>query len=395
MKCKITGAQLKPFMTFGKMPIANAFVEKKNFDKEFFFEMEVGFNEELSLFQLNDHPKPEKMFNENYPFFTGSSEFMKVHFESYANFVKKNYLNSNSKVIEIGSNDGTFLNNFSDKKNVIEFEPSKNVADKAQKNNIPTINEFFNTKNILKLSKFIGSTDLVCASNVICHVPNLNNLIESIDLLLTKSGTFIFEEPYLGSMFNKISYDQIYDEHIFIFSATAIKNIFKRYNFELIDVFPQNTHGGSMRYIVKREKISSPSNNLKKILEEEKKLKLDTVESCLIFKEKCKVSKEKINNKIINLKKEGKSICGYAATSKSTTVLNYCGINNEHIDYICDTTEEKIGKYTPGTHIPIKSMNHFYKNQTDSVYLFAWNHKNEILQKEKEFKGEWFSHVSL
>ena len=133
MKCKITGAQLKPFMTFGKMPIANAFVEKKNFDKEFFFEMEVGFNEELSLFQLNDHPKPEKMFNENYPFFTGSSEFMKVHFESYANFVKKNYLNSNSKVIEIGSNDGTFLNNFSDKKNVIGFEPSKNVADKAQK----------------------------------------------------------------------------------------------------------------------------------------------------------------------------------------------------------------------------------------------------------------------
>jgi methylation protein EvaC len=395
MKCKITGAQLKPFMTFGKMPIANAFVEKKNFDKEFFFEMEVGFNEELSLFQLNDHPKPEKMFNENYPFFTGSSEFMKVHFESYANFVKKNYLNSNSKVIEIGSNDGTFLNNFSDKKNVIGFEPSKNIADKAQKNNIPTINEFFNTKNILKLSKFIGSTDLVCASNVICHVPNLNNLIESIDLLLTKSGTFVFEEPYLGSMFNKISYDQIYDEHIFIFSATAIKNIFKRYNFELIDVFPQNTHGGSMRYIVKREKISSPSNNLKKILEEEKKLKLDTVESCLIFKEKCKVSKEKINNKIINLKKEGKSICGYAATSKSTTVLNYCGINNEHIDYICDTTEEKIGKYTPGTHIPIKSMNHFYKNQTDSVYLFAWNHKNEILQKEKEFKGEWFSHVSL
>lgn len=395
MKCKITGAQLKPFMTFGKMPIANAFVEKKNFDKEFFFEMEVGFNEDLSLFQLNDHPKPEKMFNENYPFFTGSSEFMKVHFESYANFVKKNYLNSNSKVIEIGSNDGTFLNNFSDKKNVIGFEPSKNVADKAQKNNIPTINEFFNTKNILKLSKFIGSTDLVCASNVICHVPNLNNLIESIDLLLTKSGTFVFEEPYLGSMFNKISYDQIYDEHIFIFSATAIKNIFKRYNFELIDVFPQNTHGGSMRYIVKREKISSPSNNLKKILEEEKKLKLDTVESCLIFKEKCKFSKEKINNKIINLKKEGKSICGYAATSKSTTVLNYCGINNEHIDYICDTTEEKIGKYTPGTHIPIKSMNHFYKNQTDSVYLFAWNHKNEILQKEKEFKGEWFSHVSL
>jgi|TARA_B110000259_G_C14025421_1_gene404524 methylation protein EvaC len=395
MKCKITGAQLKPFMTFGKMPIANAFVKKENFDKEFFFEMQVGFNEDLSLFQLNDHPKPEKMFNKHYPFFTGSSEFMKVHFKDYANFVKKNYLNTNSKVIEIGSNDGTFLNNFSDKKNIIGFEPSSNVADKAQKNNIPTINEFFNTSNVSKLSNFLGNTDLICASNVICHVPNLNNLIESIDLLLTKSGTFVFEEPYLGSMFDKVSYDQIYDEHIFIFSATAVKNIFKKYNFDLVDAFPQNTHGGSMRYIVKREKISSPSHNLKRILEDEKKIKLDTIESCLIFKEKCKISKEKIKNKIINLKKEGKSICGYAATSKSTTVLNYCGINVDHIDYICDTTIEKIGKYTPGTHIPIKNMDYFYKNQADSVYLFAWNHKNEILQKEKDFKGEWFSHVAL
>ena len=102
-----------------------------------------------------------------------------------------------------------------------------------------------------------------------------------------------------------------------------------------------------------------------------------------------------MNDKINNLKKNGKSICGYGATSKSTTILNYCGINANHIDYICDTTKEKIGKYTPGSHIPVKSMDHFYKNQTDSIYLFAWNHKNEILQKEEQFKGEWFSHVSL
>ena len=396
MKCKITGTNIKPFMTFGKMPIANGFVEKKNFDKEFFFEMEVGFSDELSLFQLNDHPKPEKMFNENYPFFTGSSEFMKVHFKNYADFVKKEYLKSNSKIIEIGSNDGTFLKNFNENKNnIIGFEPSSNVAELAKKNDVPTTNEFFNTESVSKLSNFLGSTDLICASNVICHVPNLNNLIESIDLLLTKSGTFIFEEPYLGSMFNRVSYDQIYDEHIFIFSATAIKNIFRRYNFDLIDALPQKTHGGSMRYIVKRKKNSTPTANLSKILDDEKRAKLDSPESCLIFKKNCEISKEKIKNKINLLKKNGKSICGYAATSKSTTILNYCGIDASHIDYICDTTEEKIGKYTPGSHIPIKNMEYFYKNQTDSIYLFAWNHMNEILQKEKHFKGEWFSHVSL
>ena len=153
-------------MTFGKMPIANGFVKKENFNKEYFFEMEVGFNEELSLFQLNDHPKPEKMFNKNYPFFTGSSEFMKDHFKEYANFVKKNYLNSNSKIVEIGSNDGTFLQNFIDnKKNIIGFEPSDNVAEIAKYNQIPIINEFFNTENVSKLTEFLGNTDLVCASN--------------------------------------------------------------------------------------------------------------------------------------------------------------------------------------------------------------------------------------
>ena len=396
MRCKITKRLIFPFMSFGKMPIANGFIKKKDFNKEFFFKMEVGFNEELSLFQLNDHPKPEKMFNQNYPFFTGSSEYMKVHFKNYANFVKKNFLKSNSKIIEIGTNDGTFLKNFNkDKIKMMGFEPSVNVAQEAKKNGIPVVTDFFNSNNIFKIPSFIKKTDLICASNVICHIPDLNDLIKTIDILLTSSGTFVFEEPYLGAMFDKISYDQIYDEHIFIFSATSIKKIFERYDFDLVDAYPQETHGGSMRYIIKRKKKSSLSSNLKNILIKEKKSKLDSIESCLDFKKNCEISKIKINDKINKIKNSGKSICGYAATSKSTTILNYCGINGSQIDYICDTTKEKIGKYTPGTHIPVKDMNYFYKNQPDTIYLFAWNHKKEILNKEKKFKGEWFSHVNI
>ena len=147
MKCKITNKDIVPFMSFGKMPIANGFIDEKNFSNEFFFEMEVGFNEEISLFQLNEHPKPEKMFNENYPFFTGSSEYMKQHFKDFSDFVKKKYLNTNSKIIEVGSNDGTFLKNFNIEENrIIGLEPSKNVADIALNNKIPTINKFFNKK---------------------------------------------------------------------------------------------------------------------------------------------------------------------------------------------------------------------------------------------------------
>ena len=396
MKCKVTDKKIKKFMTFGKMPIANGFLKSSEFTKEFFFEMEVGFNEDLGLFQLNDHPKPEKMFNENYPFFTGSSEYMKKHFKNYANFLVKDYLKSGSKIIEIGSNDGTFLKNFKDNKNnIYGFEPSTNVAKIAVESGIPTIDDFFNPQNAKKLENFIGKTDVICASNVICHIPDLTELIKTIDLLLSSDGTFIFEEPYIGSMFEKVSYDQIYDEHIFIFSATAIKNIFKLYDFELVDVLPQITHGGSMRYVIKRKNKLSFTRNVKNILEYEKKENLDNISSCLKFKKNCENSKMNTKNKIMQIKNNGKKICGYAATSKSTTILNYCGIGSEHIEYICDTTKEKIGKFSPGMHIPIKDMDYFYKNQPDSIYLFAWNHKDEIFEKEKNFKGEWFSHVSL
>ena len=396
MKCKITNKEISPFMSFGKMPIANGFLEKENFNKEFFYEMEVGFSNDLSLFQLNDHPKPEKMFNENYPFFSGSSSYMKNHFKLYADSLKKIYSKSNLKIIEIGSNDGTMLKNFNNKQyDVMGFEPSKNVSDKAKLEGLNSLNYFFNQKNITYLKSNIGNTDIIYASNVICHVPDLNDLIQSIDSLLNKDGIFVFEEPYLGSMFQKVSYDQIYDEHIYMFSLTSVKKIFDLYEFELVDAEPQITHGGSMRYFIKRKNQSKPTKKLIELLDSEKKIGLDTLEMCLSFKKNCEISKKKIINKIIDYKNLNYKIGGYAATSKSTTVLNYCNIDYNLIDFICDTTVEKIGKFSPGTHIPIVDMNHFHKINPDATYLFAWNHKEEIFKKENDYKGKWFSHVDI
>ena len=398
MKCKILNTEINPFMTFGKMPIANGFLTKENFDSEFFFNLDVGFSEKISLFQLNDHPTPEQMFNKNYPFYTGSSQFMKSHFASYADSVKK-YLKTDSKLIEIGSNDGTFLKNFINSSiNSIGFEPSENTALEAKKKGVKTINSFFSQKNISELKDFLDNTDLICGANVICHIPDLTDTIKAVDELLSKKGVFIFEEPYLGSMFKKTSYDQIYDEHIFIFSATSIQKIFNIFDFELIDLIPQITHGGSMRYVLARKKQRDVNSIVKKILDDEKKMNLDNLQSCINFKKNCEISKNNLKEKIKHLKSKGKKICGYAATSKSTTVLNYCKIGAESIEFICDTTKEKIGKYSPGMHIPIVSMDHFYKKKPDVAFLFAWNHKEEIFNKEKNFtknKGEWISHVKL
>ncbi len=396
MKCKVTGKKIDPFMSFGRMPIANGFLNKDKFNEEFFFEMEVGFSDDLSLFQLNDHPKPTMMFNENYPFFTGSSQQMKLHFKNYANWIKKYHPNTIKNIIEIGSNDGTFLKNFnSNDYNTLGFEPSNNVAERASKDGVNTINEFFNKNSVINQKNFINNTDLICAANVICHVPDLNDLIQAVCLMLNKSGLFIFEEPYLGSMFEKISYDQIYDEHIFIFSVTSVSKIFKLFDMELVDVFPQTTHGGSMRYITGRKNIHKISDNVNTLLEKEKLKNLDNISSCNKFKNNCELSKIKTRKSLLKFKDNNYKIAGYAATSKSTTILNYCNINSKIIDYICDTTPEKIGKFSPGTHIPIVDMYHFKKFNPDVAYLFAWNHKDEILKKEKNYKGKWFSHVAL
>ncbi len=382
-------------MSFGKMPIANGFLNKNDFKKEFFYELKVGFSEKFSLFQLDEYPSIKKMFHKNYPFYTSSSNYMIKHFKDYAHWSKK-YLNSKSKIIELGSNDGTFLKNFKNTNiEAIGFEPSKNVSDIAKKKGIKSINRFFNSENISDLKDFKTNTDLICGANVVCHIPDLINLFNTVDKLLSKDGVFVFEEPYLGSVYEKNSYDQIYDEHIYIFSGVAISKIAAEFDLKLIDLIPQSTHGGSMRYVVCRKNSKkSQSKNVNKIISYEKKINLDNSQFCKNFKKNCEISKKNLKKKLIELKNQNKKICGYAATSKSTTVLNYCSIGPEIIDFITDTTPEKIGKYSPGSHIPIIDHKLFLKEKPDVSVLFAWNHAKEIMNKEKNYKfngGKWLT----
>ena len=393
MKCRIDKSKCNVFLSLGKMPIANGFINKKNNKKEFFYKLKCAFNKKLSLFQIVDFPSPKRMFNKDYPFYTSSSNFMINHFKNFSNFLKKKYLKKNSIIIEIGSNDGTFLSHFN-KKTSIGFEPSKSVHDVALKKGLRSINKFFNLKNISKLRKYYGKIDLIFGANVFCHIPDQIDLIKSMDKLLSSNGAIIFEEPYLGSMYKKVSYDQIYDEHIYMFSLTSVKKIYENFGFELIDAYPQITHGGSMRYVIKRQENSKKSKNLINLLYNEKKNKIDKFSACLKFKKNVINSKKKLRLKIKKILMKKNRICGYGATSKSTTILNFCNINNSMIDCIYDTTRDKIGKLTPGTHIPVVDYKLFKKSKYKHVFLFAWNHKKEILKKEKKKKIKWFTHLN-
>ena len=387
-------------MSFCKMPLANKFLYKKDFHQEKFYEMTVGLDEQFSLFQLTNFPSPNDMFDDNYAFFSSTSEYMKLHFKNFADYIKGRLKNKSKKkkVIEIGSNDGIMLQNFIHDNNFyhLGIDPSKNVYSVSKQKNLNVINEFFSKELAQNLKEFNNNTDVIYAANVICHIPDIKNLFEGIDLLLNKKGTFIFEEPYLGEVIKKTSYDQIYDEHVYLFSLISVEKISNLFGMEIIDAIPQQTHGGSMRYTIGRCGEHEISNNVKKLLENEKFQELDNFETYLNFKKNCEDSKKRLTSLLRSFKDKNKKISGYAATSKSTTILNYCQIGADLIDCIYDTTPIKIDRYSPGMHIPIKDHKYFANDKPDVSLLFGWNHKVEILEKEKNYTnngGIWISHI--
>lgn len=197
-------------------------------------------------------------------------------------------------------------------------------------------------------------------------------------------------------MIEKTSYDQIYDEHVYIFSALSVANIFDPYDFELIDLLKQETHGGSMRYVLARKGVRSKSNIVESVLAEERVAGLHLSETYEKFREACEASKERLVRLLVAEKIAGRRVVGYGATSKSTTILNYCGIGPDLIEFISDTTPIKQGKYSPGMHIPVKPYAAFTENYPDTALLFAWNHKTEIMEKERAFTahgGKWLTHI--
>ncbi len=399
MKCRICHTEIQSFMSFGKMPIANGFLNEDEYENEYFFELKPAFCKECFTFQIEEQPDPEQMFHENYAFFSRTSRFMQQHFKAYADWVRKHHLQGDDLfVVEIGSNDGIMLEHFANHGiRHLGVEPSANVAKEARKHGVNTMVRFFGSETADEIVAEYGQANALLAANVMCHIPDLNGIAKGAEHLLKKDGVLIFEDPYLGSMIEKVSYDQIYDEHVFIFSALSVANIFAPYGFELIDLLPQKTHGGSMRYVLSRRGERSISSAVLKIVAAEKKAGLELPKTYERFRENCAASKERLVRLLTKEKEAGRRVVGYGATSKSTTILNYCDIGPELIEFISDTTPIKQGKYSPGMHIPVKSYAAFMEDYPDTALLFAWNHQKEIMEKEDAFGaqgGQWMMHLS-
>jgi len=397
--CRVSDTPLTKVLDFGMQPLGNGFLETKDFKDEYFFQMEIGYSEVSMMLQLIEQPAPEKMFHDHYAFYSSTSRFMGQHFKQFANqVIQSGYLTQEDPfVVELGCNDGIMLKNFAEQGiRHLGIEPSLNVAQEANKHGVRTRSEFFSEALAEVIVREEGQADAFLAANVMCHIPDIVGVVKGIKKLLKPTGVVMFEDPYLGDVVAKTSYDQIYDEHVFLFSALSIQYLFGLQGMELIDLLPQKTHGGSMRYVLAHKGAHPVKEAVTQLLAKEKAQGLDQLATFESFRTNVEQSRSDLVSLLKDLKAQGKKVAGYAATSKSTTVLNYCGIGPDLIEYICDTTPIKQGKLSPGVHIPVVPYETFKNNPPDYAVLLAWNHAEEIMAKEKDYVaagGKWMVHV--
>ncbi len=302
-------------------------------------------------------------------------------------------------LLEIGSNDGALINNFS-KKKVVGVEPCLNLARITRKKGYTTLNEYWDFKLSNKLKNKFKEFDLIYSANTLTHISNLEDVFRSIDKVLSEKGILIIEDPSLLECIKKNSYDQFYNEHIYLFSAISVNNLLKSFSLEIFDINNLETHGGSLRYYIKR-KINNDikiSSNVHNQIKKELKFGLDKFSTYKNFSKRVINSKKKLLDILKKLKRKNSTIIGYGATAKATTILNYCKINNDYINFFVDTTPEKINKFMPGKNIKIIKYSKNILNNIDYIFLGAWNFKKEILIKERTYikkGGKFITHVPL
>ncbi len=374
---------LKKFLDLGKQPIANGFLFRDQISEEYFFNLGVAFDEETKLVTQTEYVDPPLMFNDEYVYRGSMSKTMREHFKKLSGVLWEND-NPMPKVLEIGSNDGVFLKHWPTD-STVAVEPCGNFAKETRRMGYKTYKEFWCTELAKEIKLVDGERDIIFAANCICHIPNLDEAFKAVNLLLKDDGVFIFEDPSLAEVINNNSYDQIYDEHPHVFSVIALDNLLNRCGLEIIKVENITVHGGSNRVYVMKKGFGVVDVSVEQNKSYERVLGLDDFETFLRFAKRVEQSKEDLVRLLTKCKDEGKKVISYGASSKSTTIFNYCGIGPELLSYITDTTPEKQGKLSPGMHIPVIAPEQGFNNTVHFAYLGAWNFIKEIKDKEKDF----------
>ena len=381
----------REFLDLGKQPLGNKFLNKEQIDNEFFYNLKVVFDEDTKLVSMKEFVKPELNFNAEYPYWTSKSVPMIEHFKNTAKMLQ-NEFNPN-KVLEIGSNDGTFIKNF-DKDKSICVEPCGNFAKYTNEElSYKTYGDYWTTKLAKTIIDKHGKFDLIYSANCISHINDLDGVFEAARSVLSDRGIFVFEDPSCLSVLQRNSYDQIYDEHPHLFSVTSLDNLLGQHGLELFRVDNLEVHGGSNRIFARLISDFESEDSVKDNLKREEEFGLKDFETYEKFAERVKKSKEDLLKLLYEAKSQGKRVMCIGATCKASIIFNYCGIDESLVDCITDTTPDKQGTLAPGTHIPVVDRNLINITDYDYAFLGAWNFIDYIRKNETEFKGQYITHV--
>ncbi len=391
--CRFCGRPLQhTFADLGMSPLANSYLKPAQLNQvERFYPLHALVCEGCFLVQLQEFESPEAIFGD-YAYFSSFSDGFLRHAKAYVEMAVDRFrLNSKSQVVEIASNDGYLLQYFVEKGiPVLGVEPAANVAEAAMKRGIPSLVKFFGTRTARDMAQEGRQADLLIGNNVLAHVPNLNDFVAGIKIVLKPEGVVTMEFPHLVRLMEDGLFDTIYHEHFSYFSFLTVEQVFAKHGLVLFDVEEVQTHGGSLRiygrHVEHGARVVSP--RVTAMRERETELKLDRLEPYLSFSERVTRVKRNLLRFLIEAKDSNKAIAAYGAPAKGNTLLNYCGVRTDFIDYTMDRSPHKQGQYLPGSHIPILSPDAARDTKPDYLLILAWNLKDEIME-QMAFIREW------
>jgi len=383
-ECRFCGSTLQhTFVDLGMSPLSNAYLRFEQLNQmEPFYPLHARVCEQCFLVQLEQFEQPEKIFGD-YAYYSSYSESWLSHARDYAErAVERFHLHTESLVVEVASNDGYLLQYFQQKGiPVLGVEPARNVAEAARKKAIRTVSKFFGLETARELQAAGQQADLIVANNVLAHVPDIRDFVAGLKLALKPRGIITAEFPHLFRLIEGNQFDTIYHEHFSYFSFSTAEEIFRKHGFRVFDVEEIPTHGGSLRVYACHEEASFPpiECGVLQMREREIAAGLRDLKTYSGFGESVRETKRSLLDLLIRLKREAKSVVGYGAPAKGNTLLNYCGIGKDFLDYTVDLSPHKQNHFLPGTHIPIYPPERIQRTQPDYILILPWNLRDEII----------------
>ena len=390
MKCRMCDSdRLELFLDLGFMPPADNFLTEKQLkEPEMYYPLTVNVCHECGLVQLGYVVPADKLYNSNYPYESSTTKTGREHFFQMAQKICNRFnLKKESLVVDLGSNVGVLLQGFKNEgMTVVGVEPSVNIVRIAIENGIETIPSFFTMEAVDEILEKHGKVSVLTATNVFAHIDDLNDFMKTLDKSLSDDGIFVFEAPYFVNLLKNLEYDTIYHEHLSYISVKPIKTFFEKHGFEIFDIEEVIIHGGSLRVFVSRKGKHEKSKIIEKMIGLEEEEKIYNIETLKKFADKVYKHRNELTSLLNELKNKGKRIVCVSAPAKGMTLMNYCNIDKSICDYVTEKSKMKIGKFTPGTHVPVVSDDIFHKDYPDYAVLLAWNFADEIIKNLSIFE---------